>query len=306
MVALGGNALMRRGRPMSSSEQRANVAIAAEAVARLAIEHEIVLTHGNGPQVGMLALQSDTAPGEPSWPLDVLGAESEGLIGYPLELALQNRLPERHIVALLTRVEVRREDQAFRSPTKPIGPIYDAGQAKELAARRGWNMVADGPGWRRAVPSPQPVRILELPAIRLLVEFGAIVICSGGGGIPVAMRAGGPGSDHGEMEGIEAVIDKDLAAALLARELQADALLMLTDVDAVFQNWGRAGASPINFATPDDLRKVSFDAGSMGPKVEAACRFVEAGGRQACIGRLEEAAEVLASRRGTTVASRRR
>lgn len=301
VIALGGNALMARGQALSAATQRANVAIAAESIAAVAREHAIVVTHGNGPQIGLLALQSAATQGTGDWPLDVLGAESAGMIGYLIEQALQNRLPDRQVVTLLTRVEVRSDDVAFQAPAKPIGPLYDKAQADAMALRRGWTVAADGAHWRRVVASPEPVRILELPAIRLLLASGAIVVCTGGGGIPVA--AAGADDDR-IMRGVEAVIDKDLAAALLARELGAAALLLLTDVDAVYRDWGTPGAAAIGAATPVELRQLSFAAGSMGPKVEAACRFVEAGGNLAAIGRMQDAANLLAARCGTIVRPR--
>jgi carbamate kinase len=302
VIALGGNALMARGQALSAASQRANVAIAAESIAAVAREHAVVVTHGNGPQIGLLALQSEAMQGTGDWPLDVLGAESAGMIGYLIEQALQNLLPDRQVVTLLTRVEVRGDDAAFRAPAKPIGPVYDKAQAEAMALRRGWTVAADGSHWRRVVASPEPLRILELPAIRLLLESGAIVVCTGGGGIPVT--ATGADGD-GMMRGVEAVIDKDLAAALLARELAADALLLLTDVDAVYRDWGTPGAAPIGAATPEALRQLCFAAGSMGPKVEAACRFVEAGGILAAIGRMEDAPALLDARCGTVVRPRR-
>lgn len=295
VVALGGNALLRRGEPLSAEVQRANIARAAGTIATLAQAHELVLTHGNGPQVGLLALQSETCLDVPPYPLDVLDAESEGMIGYLLAQALQNRLPGRQITALLTRVEVSRDDPAFLAPTKPIGPFYDADEAQALARSRGWRMAQEGAKWRRIVASPEPRRILELPAIRLLVDGGVLVICSGGGGIPVAQAS------PGVMEGVEAVIDKDLAAALLAGELHADALLLLTDVDAVYSGWGTRAARPIDIIEPAQLRRMAFAAGSMAPKVEAACRFVESGGHIAAIGRTEDAPALLNGRAGTIV-----
>jgi carbamate kinase len=294
VVALGGNALLRRGEPADLTTQRHNVADAAVAIAALATEHEIVITHGNGPQVGRLALQSEAlAPGAPD-SLDVLGAESEGLIGYLIEQELRGRLPGREVVALLTQVEVDAADPAFQRPSKPIGPVYTRAEAERLAGERGWRIVPDGEHFRRVVPSPEPRRILELAAIRLLVERGMIAICVGGGGIPV-VRA--PGE---ELRGVEAVIDKDLAAALLARDLDADALLLLTDVDAVYEDWGTPDAQPIFESSPDRLRKLHLDPGSMGPKVEAACRFAEAGGRSG-IGSLGNAAAILEGWSGTSV-----
>jgi carbamate kinase len=300
VVALGGNALLRRGEPVEPDVQRRNVARAAHAVARLAAEHSVVVTHGNGPQVGLLALQSASAPGIAPWPLDVLDAQTEGMIGYLIEQELQNRLPGRDVVTLLTQVEVARDDPAFLHPAKPIGPCYEEAQAKALAKERGWSVARDGPAWRRVVPSPEPLRIREISAIRLLLASGAIVVCAGGGGIPVTVLG------SGAVCGVEAVIDKDLCASLLARELSAQALLLLTDVDAVYADWGTPRAEPIRCAEPRELRGFAFEPGSMAPKVEAACRFVERGGERAGIGLLEDAFEILAGRRGTLVRTSRR
>lgn len=296
LVALGGNALLRRGEPASAAAQEANVAQAAAALAELAGEHEIVLTHGNGPQVGLLALQNEAyEDGVGSYPLDVLGAESEGMIGYLLELALRNALPERDIVSVLSQVVVDRADAAFAAPSKPIGPVYGESEARRLAAARGWTVGPDGKGYRRLVPSPDPRAIAELASLRVLIDAGALVICAGGGGIPIAV------DEDGGMRGVEAVIDKDLTAALLARRLEAEMLLMLTDVDAVRLDWGAAAERPLPRATPAELRAEDFASGSMGPKVEAACRFVEATGRRAAIGSLEQALAVVRRQAGTQV-----
>ena len=262
-------------------------------LAKLACEHELVITHGNGPQVGLLALQSAAYTEVEPYPLDVLGAESEGMIGYLVELGLENALPDRPVAALLTQVLVDADDPAFARPTKPIGPVYDAATAAALAETRGWTIAADGPGFRRVVASPEPREIVELGTIRLLVEAGVVVVCTGGGGIPVTR--------NGALRGVEAVIDKDLAAALLAEQLDADMLLLLTDVAAVEADWGTENARPIRGASPDELRALMFAAGSMGPKVEAACRFVEQTGRVAAIGALADAREIVAGRRGTLI-----
>ncbi len=295
VIALGGNALLRRGEPLEADLQRANVRRAARSIAEVARAHDIVVTHGNGPQVGLLALQGEAFAGVRPYPLDVLGAESEGMIGYLIEQELANQLPSRDVVTLLTQVVVDPADSAFGTPSKPVGPVYGDDIAARLASERHWSMVRDGAGFRRVVPSPEPRRILELRAIRLLVEAGALVICAGGGGIPVAVDAAGA------IRGIEAVIDKDLSAALLATALRADVLLMLTDVPAVFRDWGTPGARPIRTATPAELRAMTFAAGSMGPKVEAACRFADATGGVAVIGGLDDAAAMLRGGAGTTV-----
>ena len=295
VVALGGNALLRRGEAMTADIQRQHAAEAMTAVAELAGSHDIVLTHGNGPQVGLLALQASAYTDVPAYPLDVLGAETEGMIGYVLEQELSNRLPGRTAVTVLTQVVVDPDDPAFQTPTKPIGPIYTEEQAQRLARERGWSVAPDGDHFRRVVASPEPLRIVELSAIRMLVDFGAIVVCTGGGGIPVTMN------DAGTLRGVEAVIDKDLAAELLARSLEADFLLMLTDVGAVMHDWGTPDARPIGRTTPTELRGIQFANGSMGPKVAAACRFVEATGGSAAIGALEDAARIVAGTAGTMV-----
>lgn len=299
LVALGGNALLRRGEPAEAAAQRRHVEVAARELASLAADHELVLTHGNGPQVGLLALQSESYGAVAPYPLDVLGAESEGMVGHMLELALRNELPGRDLITVLTEVVVSSEDPAFRIPSKPIGPVYPAGEAQRLAAERGWSLGADGDGFRRLVPSPEPGAIAELRSLRTLIDAGAMVICAGGGGIPIALDGAGA------MRGVEAVIDKDLTAALLARRLDADLLLMLTDVDAVHLGWGSAGDRPLRAVSAAELREFDFPAGSMGPKVEAACRFVEATGRRAAIGSLKDAVEIVAGGAGTQVCARR-
>lgn len=295
VIALGGNALLKRGQPLDVEVERQNVRIAAAAIAQIAREHQVVVTHGNGPQVGLLALQAEAYKQVRPYPLDVLGAQTEGAIGYLLELELRNQLRDRQVVTLLTQVEVAPNDPAFKRPTKPIGPFYERSEAERLAAERGWAIAPDGDAYRRVVPSPEPRRIIELPTIRLLVEAGAVVICAGGGGIPIVI------SPNGAIHGVEAVIDKDLAAALLATELKADGLLLLTDVDAVYTDWGSLKAQPLREVTPTQLRSYSFAPGSMAPKVEAACRFVEASGGFAAIGRLEDGVKILAGEAGTMV-----
>jgi len=295
VVALGGNALLRRGEPAEAGLQRHNVARAARAVADLAAEHEVVVTHGNGPQVGLLALQSASYPDVRPYPLDVLGAESEGMIGYLVEQGLQNLLPARDLATLLTQTVVDASDPAFAAPSKPVGPVYGEAEARRLAAERGWSIAPDGASWRRVVPSPEPQEIVELRAIRVLVEAGVLTICAGGGGIPVVRARGGG------LAGVEAVVDKDLAAALLARELGAGALLLLTDVGAVERDHGTPAARPIGEAAPAELRALDLPAGSMGPKAEAAARFVDATGGVAGIGALEDAGAILRGTAGTVV-----
>ena len=295
VAALGGNALLERGEPPESDIQEAHVVTAVRALAPLAAAHDLVITHGNGPQVGMLALESahDPAIARP-YPFDVLGAQTQGMIGYWLVQALQNALPGRQVACLVSRTLVRRDDPAFAHPSKFVGPVYEEEQAKALAASQHWEIRQDGARWRRVVPSPEPAGLPDLPAIRTLLGTGAIVICAGGGGVPVVVR-------DGRARGVEAVVDKDLTASLLARELDADALLLLTDVAAVQDGYGTPQAMPIRRATVDELRKRDFPAGSMGPKIEAVCRFTEATGRPAAIGRLTDAGALLAGQAGTLI-----
>jgi carbamate kinase len=294
VAALGGNALLERGERPTAEAQQARVERAAAALADVARAHDLAVTHGNGPQVGLLALQSEALPDVPGLPLDLLGAETEGLIGHQLELALRNAVPEREVATLLTQTEVAEDDPAFAQPTKPVGPVYAEDEARRLAAARGWSVAPDGGGLRRVVPSPAPRRILEQAAVERLLGAGMLVICAGGGGIPVVRR---PGGGH---RGVEAVVDKDLVAAWLARALGADALLLLTDVPAVYRDWpGRR--EPFGAVAPATLRGRRFAPGSMAPKVEAACAFVEGGGRLAAIGALGDAAALLAGEAGTRV-----
>ena len=295
VIALGGNALLQRGEPLDVDVQRHNVRRACAAVAPLAERHRIVLTHGNGPQVGLLALQAAALDDVEPYPLDVLGAESEGMIGYLLEQELLNEIRHCRVANLITQTLVDADDPAFQDPTKFVGRVYDAEEAAEMAVQHNWLMKADGQYVRRVVPSPRPKAILELTAIRTLSEAGHIVICTGGGGVPVVKRP------DGKLRGIEAVIDKDLASALLARQLGVDALLLLTDVDAVYRDWGSTAQTPIRTATVDELDNTAFAKGSMGPKVEAACDFVRNTGGFAGIGTLEDAAAILEGKAGTAL-----
>jgi carbamate kinase len=298
VVALGGNALLKRGEPMTAEAQRRNVEEAAPALAAVARDHELVLSHGNGPQVGLLALQAAAYPDVEPHPLDVLGAQTEGMIGYVLEQELGNLLPfEVPFATLLTMVEVDPDDPAFQSPTKFVGPVYDQAEADRLAAEKGWAFKQDGDRWRRVVPSPQPRRIFEIRPIRWLLEKGVIVICAGGGGIPTMYA---PGADR-KLVGVEAVIDKDLASELLAREVEADLLVMVTDVDGVYADWGTPRQRLLDRTTPDELREQPFAAGSMGPKVNAAVQFVEQTGKRAAIGGLAHIAAVVQGAAGTQV-----
>lgn len=297
VAALGGNALLRRGEPPTAENQRRNIRVAAEALAPIAQADELVITHGNGPQVGLLALQGAARNAGVAYPLDVLDAETEGQIGYLIEQALRNVLPrERCCATLLTLIEVDPDDLAFQNPTKPIGPVYSEPDARKLETERGWRFARDGGSYRRVVASPEPKRILELDVIKMLVGHQVIVICAGGGGIPTVRR------DDGKLIGVEAVIDKDRASALLAREIGADALLLLTDVNAVETHWGEPETRRIRRISPDDIRQYRFAEGSMAPKVAAACDFVEATGGKAGIGGLVDASAILAGDAGTLIA----
>jgi carbamate kinase len=298
-AALGGNALLRRGEKMTAEAQRTNIRKAVRSLAGLIDQgHDVVITHGNGPQVGLIALQSAAGPAESAFPLDVLGAESEGMIGYLIEQELENALGhDRPVATLLTQVLVDPADPAFARPTKPVGPVYSEAEAKTLAERRGWAIAPDGASWRLVVPSPKPQEIPDLRVIRLLMSQGVVVICGGGGGIPVVRRA------DGSLTGVEAVIDKDHASALIAQGLGAGALLMLTDVDGVMEGFGTATARRIPRLTREEAGQMSLPAGSMGPKVTAGMDFVAAGGRMAGIGRMEDAAAILAGTAGTTISA---
>jgi carbamate kinase len=295
VVALGGNALLARGEPLGAATQARAAGAAAELLAGAASATQLVVTHGNGPQVGLLALMSEAYAEVEPYPLDVLDSETEGQIGYVLELALANAMPAQETVALLTRVVVDEQDPAFGSPSKFIGPVYTEEEANAVAARHGWTVKPDGRDWRRVVPSPQPRRIVQLKAIERLVRDGVIVVCTGGGGIPVVEEAGG------RQRGVEAVVDKDLASALLAADLGAGALVLATDVDAVYTDYGTPQQRAIARATPAGLRSHRYADGSMGPKVDAACRFVERTGGRSVIGALQEIDQLLAGRAGTEV-----
>jgi carbamate kinase len=297
VVALGGNALLQRGQPMTAQAQHTNVRIAASALAELARDHQIIVAHGNGPQVGLLALQGAAYDPAKPWPLDVLGAETEGMIGYLIEQELMNALPEgSQCATLLSRVEVDPDDPAFMDPSKPIGPVYTKAEAARAAKDHGWAMVTEASGGhRRVVPSPLPLRIVGLEAIKVLLGAGHIVICAGGGGIPVVRTA------QGDMMGVEAVIDKDRTSALLALCVEADALLLLTDVPAVFRHYGSEEQTKIGEATPETFEDIKLATGSMGPKVGAAIAFVQASGKLAGIGQLTDARAILEGRTGTRI-----
>lgn len=298
VVALGGNALLQRGQRPDADIQQHNADMAAAALAPIAAEHELVVTHGNGPQVGVLALQSASDPHLTTpYPFDVLGAQTQGMIGYWLLQAMENHLPDRHVAAVVNQTLVDAHDPAFASPSKFVGEVYSLAEAERLATERDWVIRPDGPGWRRVVASPTPLGVVETRLVRLLLESGAVVICAGGGGVPVLRDA------DGCLRGVEAVVDKDLTSAMLAEALYADVLLVLTDVPGVMRDFGTPAAAPVRRAAPDALRRLDLPAGSMGPKVEAACRFVERTGGVAAIGSLRDAVAVLQGRTGTTVSA---
>ena len=294
VIALGGNALLRRGEEMTANNQRENIRIAARALAPIIEEHEVVISHGNGPQVGLLSLQSAAYKEVEEYPLDILGAQTQGMIGYMIEQELGNILPiEKPIASILTMVEIDPEDPAFSNPTKPIGPVYSEKEARRLAEDKGWDINQDGEYWRRVVPSPEPHRIFELRPIHWLLEKGTVVICAGGGGIPTSYVK------KGKLEGVEVVIDKDRASSLLAFELDADLLIMATDTDGVYTDWGGDSQKIISKTTAEEIGQYTFDKGSMGPKVEAACNFVERSGQRAVIGSLNDLKKMVDSLAGT-------
>lgn len=296
VAALGGNALLKRGEPLTASTQRANVQIAAKSLAAIVrAGHDLVVTHGNGPQVGLLALQGAAYKPDEAYPLDVLGAETEGMIGYIIEQELENALNhDRPVATLLTQVVVDQHDPAFEKPTKFVGPVYEREEAETRAKAAGWHIAQDGDKWRRVVPSPKPLEIPDMRVIRLLLDKGVVVICAGGGGIPVLRR------DDGSTVGVEAVIDKDAASALLAQQLEADALLLLTDVDAIYRGFGTPSAAAIDCLSVEQARTLELPAGSMGPKLTAAADFAARGGLSG-IGRLEDALAILDGQAGTRI-----
>ncbi|HUD50386.1 carbamate kinase, partial [Parvibaculum sp.] len=295
VVAIGGNALLKRGETLSWENQRINMREAAAALAEVAASNTLVLVHGNGPQVGLLALEADAYKAVPPYPLDALGAESQGMIGYLIAQEMRRALPARSIAALMTQTVVDAKDAAFARPSKPIGPVYAEETAGGLAGPRGWTMAKDGAAWRRVVASPAPQRIVEADAIRVLVEAGTLVVCTGGGGIPVVEK------DDKTLDGVEAVIDKDLGAALLAHDLDAGRLVILTDVDGVYENWGKPEQRLLREVSAGAIDAGTFAKGSMGPKIEAACRFAKATGRPAFIGSLAEARAVIEGKAGTRI-----
>lgn len=297
VIALGGNALLRRGEAMTAENQRDNVRIACEQIAKIATGNELVVAHGNGPQVGLLALQGNAYDAKNPYPLDVLGAETEGMIGYMIEQELGNLLPvEVPFATLLTQVEVDPADPAFQHMTKPIGPVYPKAEAEQLAADKGWTIAPDGDKFRRVVASPRPKRIFEIRPLKWLLEKGTIVIAAGGGGIPTMYQ-------DGKLVGVEAVIDKDLCSAFLATELEADLLVIATDVDAVYIDWGKPTQKAVAAAHPDELEKLGFAAGSMGPKVQAACEFARNTGKVAVIGSLPDIEAIVQGTAGTRIST---
>ncbi len=295
VVALGGNALLRRGEALTAENQARNIAAAAGGLAEIARGNDLVVVHGNGPQVGLLALQDAAVEEGGRFPLDILGAETTGMVGYPVAQELGNVLPDRRVASLLTQVEVDPDDPAFAEPSKPIGPVYEEAEARELARTRGWTVGRDGDHWRRLVPSPPPLRILEAEVVRLLVDAGVVLLCAGGGGVPVVFDR------WGRAHGVEAVVDKDRSAALVAGDVSADVLLLLTDVAAVEVGWGTDEARPLGEVGVEEIRSYDFAEGSMGPKVEAAASFVEKTGGRAVIGRLEDAPALVAGEAGTRI-----
>ncbi len=298
LVALGGNALLKRGEPMTAAAQRANIHQAALALAPIAEHHQLVLSHGNGPQVGLLALQASAYKDVEAYPLDILDVQTEGMIGYLIEQELGNLVPKDvPLATILTMIEVDRDDPAFANPTKFVGPVYDDDAATALSEEKGWTFKRDGSKLRRVVPSPAPKRIFEIRPIRWLLDHGTIVICTGGGGIPTAWA---PDADR-TLGGVEAVIDKDLASELLAREVDAELFIMATDVDGVYEGWGTPNQRRLDQVTPDELRNHTFPAGSMGPKVESAIRFADATGGRSAIGSLADIGRIVEGRAGTNV-----
>lgn len=299
VIAIGGNALLKRGEPLSAVNQSRNMAMSAIGLAQICAGNEVAIVHGNGPQVGLLALEASLYKDVPPYPFDVLGAESQGMIGYVIAQAMRNALPGRKVAALLTQTLVDKGDPAFERPTKPIGPVYTEAQIKALKPPPDWHFAADGPNLRRVVPSPKPLDIIELPAIKCLIQAGVLTICCGGGGIPV-IDDKDVGS-VGTTKGVEAVIDKDLASALLAIKLGADRLIILTDVDGVYVNWRQPAQKLVRATTVAELQAMKFAEGSMGPKVEAACQFVAVTGHSVSIGNLQAAADVMSGKAGTMV-----
>lgn len=296
VIALGGNALLKRGEPMHYEVQQANVRMACQQIAKVLPGNELIITHGNGPQVGLIALQQNTYPDVPMYPLDAIGAESVGMIGYMIARELTNVVPRSITVTnVLTQTEIDPNDPAFKHPTKPIGPIYTKEEAERLRQTNGWTMASDNDKFRRVVASPDPQRILGLSALKTLIENGHLVVCCGGGGVPVYF------DKEGQLIGAEAVIDKDLASSLLAISVNADLFVIATDVEGVYTDWRKPSQSLIRQIDATSLRKLTFAQGSMAPKIEAACRFVGKTGKTAIIGALDQIEKVIDGKSGTLV-----
>ncbi|MEG2567990.1 MAG: carbamate kinase [Acinetobacter sp.] len=294
VIALGGNALLQRGDVLSAENQQRSIQVFARMAAELARDYQLVIVHGNGPQVGLLALQNAAYQESPAWPLDILVAESQGMIGFAIAQELMIFIDDAPVTTLMTRVEVNPRDEAFSAPGKYIGPVYPPEDRTELEQRYGWQMKADGQYIRRVVPSPAPLKILDSDAIKALMDAGHTVICCGGGGIPVIQ--------HGEgYRGAEAVIDKDLTAAVLAQSINADHLLILTDADAVYENWGTPQARALRHVTTAELAPFAAPDGAMGPKAAAAIQFVKQTGNSAFIGALKDTPQILAGEKGTCI-----
>ncbi len=297
VIALGGNALLERGEPLEAELQKKNIKLTADQIAKLVkAGHKVVICHGNGPQVGLLALQNDAYKKVKPYPLDVLDAETQGMIGYLIQQEVGNNISPQACATLLTQIVVDKNDPAFKNPSKPIGPVYNSQtEADAVAKERGWQVAPDGKYFRRVVPSPQPQEIVELSTIKSLLDLNTTLICGGGGGIPVIRN------QEGKLEGVEAVIDKDNTASLTAEKLDADRLVILTDVPAVCINWGTPEEKSIKAASPKALAELDFAKGSMGPKIFASCRFVENTGRKATIGRLSDVEGILEGKAGTLI-----
>ena len=298
VVALGGNALLQRGQALSAENQRENIRVAAGQMAEIHEHHELIIAHGNGPQVGLAALMDAAYTDVDPYPLDVLGAKTIGMIGYIIEQELGNIIPfEDHIITVLTQIVVDPADPAFQNPTKPVGPVYDKAEAEKLQIEKGWTMAPDGEHFRKVVPSPLPQRIIEIDTIKMLVDNGVVVICAGGGGIPVAY------DDERKLFGVEAVIDKDLASGLLAKGLDAEMFVMLTDVSSVYVDFGTQKQRAIRAAHPDAIEALDFAAGSMGPKVKGACKYVRETGFKSAIGQLSDLAAIMSGKAGTLISN---
>lgn len=294
VVAIGGNALLQRGELMSCENQRKSVEATAQSLAKLHEEYRLVIVHGNGPQVGLLALQNLAYRDCPPYPLDILGAETQGMIGCLMQQGIKKELPNTNVTTLITQVMVNSDDPAIADPSKFIGPVYDKESAQQLADQHGWTIKPDGDYWRRVVPSPTPSKIMESDAIKSLLEKDHIVICGGGGGAPIVKNGT-------TIKGFEAVIDKDATAALLASEIGAAELLILTDGSHVYLDWGKPNARPLTDVTVKEMRSYSFAAGSMGPKVNACCDFAEQTGGTGNIGDLYQAVDVMKRTTGTRI-----